>query len=370
MSNEEIKPKILFLSTNNFGVGFYRFYQFAQKMSELNLAHVRLFPDWEPQRMSSPDWQYHLDKWMPTLTEIVGWADFIVCQYINCVDGLCLVEAIKDLKPLFMEVDDNFSGVPYYSLAFDDNKPGERQDFWGTRQALESHGIVTTTEYLRNHYSKWNKNVYVIPNCIDFELWDKYKSHSNERVKIGWIGGATHEGDLKVVKNVLYEILNKYEDVEVQINTVPVPRWEKHDRLLLTEEWADINKYPALFKKLSFDIGIAPLRDNIFNRGKSNLKYLEYSACKIPTVASDVEPFKKDFVGYLANTEEDWYIHLSNLIENLDHRLQMGWNAYYDVKDKFNLNNVAIKYADMVKEQIKWHGQTKVSQVVEPLQAV
>ena len=346
------KVKILFLPTNNPGVVWYRMYQFANKMSELGLAHCRMFPDWNPQNMQMQNWEEEYDKIMPSLTMMVDWADFVVVQYVHSAKGLSLVQAIRDLKPTFMEADDYFSQVPHESLAYDSNMPGYAQDVWATRQIIESKGVVTTTDYLKEHYTQWNKNIHVMPNCIDFDLWDSYKTHSNGKVRIGWIGGDTHRGDLKLVKDVLYETLNRHPQAEVYIVCGNPPDWEKHERMHLVGTWSLITEYPRKLKDLAFDIGIAPLKDHYFNRGKSNLKYLEYSACRIPTVASNVEPFKRDFKGYVCNNDDEWLFNLSNLIDNVDLRLQVGWNAYYDVKEKFNLNTIARKYADMVAESV------------------
>jgi len=350
MSNEKIK--LLFLQTNNGGVVFYRMYQFAQRMSELGLAHCRMFPPWDPNNVMMRDWESDFDKVMPTLTEMVDWADAVIFQYIHSDKGLSLVQAIRDMKPTFMEVDDYFSQVSHESLAYDSNMPGYAQDVWATRQIIESKGIITTTEYLKDRYLKWNRNIHVIPNCIDFEMWDQHKTHSNEKLRIGWIGGDTHQGDLKMVKDVLFEVLDKFPNTEVYIVCGHTPQWEKKERLYLVNAWSNIMEYPKMVKDYAFDIGIVPLKDNYFNRGKSNLKYLEYSACKIPTVASNIEPFKKDFKGLLCNSDEDWMENLSMLIGNLDLRLQYGWNAYYDVKEKFNLNRVAEKYADLMIESV------------------
>ena len=361
MSDE--KMKILFLQTNNPGVVWYRMYQFAQKMSDLGLAHCRMFPDWTPNDVLMKDWENEYKNIMPSLTMMLDWCDIVIFQYIHSAKGLSLVQAMRDLKPTFMEADDNFSQVSYESIAYDSNMPGYAQDIWATRQLIESHGAVTTTEYLKKHYSQWNQNVYVIPNCIDFELWDKYKCHSNERIRIGWIGGDTHQGDLKIVRDVLYEILDKYPKTEVYIVCGNPPTdWKNHDRLKLISKWVPIHEYPKLVKDLSFDIGIVPLRDHVFNRGKSNLKYLEYSACRIPTVASNVEPFKKDFEGFLCNSDEDWMECISKLIEDEDLRLGMGNLAYYSVKDNFNVIGISFQYVNMIEEQLKWRGQTLQAQ--------
>lgn len=339
--------KVLFVSTNNPGVKFYRFYQFAQKMSELGLAHCRIFPDFEPKRMESDEWELKANENITQIEQMVDWSDIIVCQYIHTPMGLSFVEAMRDKKPTLMEVDDLFSQVPHYSNAYVTNEPGGAGEIWGKRQAMESVGIITTTEYLKKHYQEWNKNVHVIPNCIDLKIWDQYKIHTNGNIRIGWIGGSNHDGDLKLIKDVLFEILDNYPKVEVMMTSVPPPDW-KHERFIANSKWVPIDEYPKFVKELSYEIGIAPLKDNEFNRGKSNLRYQEYSACKIPTIASNVEPFRKDFKGILAGSDDEWFEGLSKLIEDVDFRLKLGWNAYYDIQEKFNLESISRKYAEIL----------------------
>lgn len=343
-------PNVLFIESVNPGVGYYRIFSFAKKMHELGLAKTKIFPEFDPYRIQTPDWERDLFKdCLPILSGLIEWADFVVLQYISSPEGLSLAEAIKDVKPCYMEVDDYFSQVPYYSISYDFNKPGDSGDFWSLRQMMISTGVITTTQYLADRYKEYNDNIHVIPNCIDFDVWDSYKSHSNENIRIGWIGGATHDGDLRIVKEVLYDLLIEYKNIEVYIVTHPAPNWKKVDRMNLMTKWVTIDKYPEHVKNLSFDIGLSPLRDNYFNRAKSNLRYLEYSACKCPTVASNVEPFKTNYAGMIAEDEMDWFDQLSLLIKDQDLRLKKGFKAYFDVKEKFNLEVVARDYAAMIE---------------------
>ena len=78
------------------------------------------------------------------------------------------------------------------------------------------------------------------------------------------------------------------------------------------------DKYYKKLQKIDFDIGVAPLIDNEFNRCKSNLRWLEWSALGVPTVASRVVPFqciRPNIDGYLAKNEKEWYTNLRALIE-------------------------------------------------------
>ena len=354
-----MKPKVLFIYTINPGVTYYRMYAFAKNMDELGLVHSRIYPDWDAKRFFSPNWEQNLMKEFKTYEEHVRWADMVVIQYIGSPEGLALVMAIKDFKPVFMECDDYFQQVPHQSVAFDSNKPWDQSQHWATRQAVVSTGVITTTDYLKHHFGLINGNVWVIPNCIDFGEWDKWKPVNHDRIRIGWVGGATHGGDLKLIKGVCDKILDKYENVEVNIVSSPPPDWDKRDRLNLIDKWVTIDEYPRHVKQLSFDIGLVPLRDNHFNRGKSNLRYLEYSACGIPTVASHVGPFKDNFLGYTVNSSEEWFNVLSLLIENEPLRKEIGQRAYDFVKENLNLNTISLRYAALIEGAI--HGTKPIS---------
>jgi len=324
-------------------------YCFAQKMHEMGLAKCAVFPEYSPEKIIVPDWEGNLFKdSLGDLSRYVEWADFVVCQYISTPEGLSLVEAIKDFKPCFMEVDDYFPQIPSYSVAYDQNSPGDRQHFWGTRQLIMSTGVITTTQYLADCYTEFNTNIHVIPNCIDFDLWDEAERENHPLIRIGWIGGATHEYDLKIVKKILYRILERNKNVEVYIVSGPPPAWEETDRLCLSGRWTTIDRYPAYLKSLGYDIGVAPLRDNYFNRAKSNLRYLEYAACSTPTVSSNVEPFKHDFVGIIAETDLEWESTLQELIDNEEWRLKLGGLAYDSARQMFNLDDIAKQYASLI----------------------
>ncbi len=344
-------PKVTWIYTINPGVTYYRMYSFAQRLSEKELVNSMLFPHWDVNRLVSPDWESHMDEYMSTFEDLAKNSDMIIMQYVSTPMGIALVQGMRDLKPTYMEVDDYFSGVPSYSCAYESNQPGDRQDYWATVQMKESTGLVCSTTYLADHGRKYNNNVKVISNCIDFNLWDRNEPRpKNDRVRIGWIGSDTHIGDLKIVKDVLYEVLEKHENAEVMMRIPTSMEWPKHERFIPINAWVTIDKYPELVKSFNFDIGIAPLRDNYFNRSKSNLRMLEYSACKIPTVASNVEPFKHDFTGYTCSTDQEWFDNLSMLIQDASLREQDGLKAYDQVKANFNLDDIAMRYYGLMLE--------------------
>jgi glycosyltransferase involved in cell wall biosynthesis len=151
---------------------------------------------------------------------------------------------------------------------------------------------------------------------------------------VGWQGSMTHDADFTVAIPALVRILAEFPQVVLRFfGSVPLTLRGKipEDRF----QWSHgvpFDIYPSALWYAHFDVGIAPLVDNAFNRAKSHLKWMEYSALKIPCVASDVYPYSQSITyaktGYLARTSDDWYSALHALLSSPDRRRAMGEAAY------------------------------------------
>ena len=124
---------------------------------------------------------------------------------------------------------------------------------------------------------------------------------------------------------VLLQLLDEYENLTVELaGTDPIDGLE-HDRLSYLE-WVEIEKYADVLSR--FDIGVAPLVDNRFNRCKSDLKYLEYGMIGLPVVASAVAPYEGSVEhgvnGLLARNPKDWLKHLRRLVVEEETRTRLG----------------------------------------------
>jgi glycosyltransferase involved in cell wall biosynthesis len=117
-----------------------------------------------------------------------------------------------------------------------------------------------------------------------------------------------------------------------------------------------INRYAPFAASFGFDIGLAPLVDCNFNRSKSNLRWLEYSALKIPTIATDISHFTQSITpfqdGILIqdNNLDKWKEAIELLIVDKNLRENIGRNAYKRVKKDFNVERNAPKYLRLLKK--------------------
>ena len=246
--------------------------------------------------------------------------------------------------------------TPEYNPAIQVYVPGSPFTEVAIEQFKNSDGMIVSTPYLKEVYSEYNEHIYVVPNSIDTVLWGKARKESRPGIRIGWAGGASHEEDLRVIEPIFDKLLAKYKDLSfVFVHGVPPFLRDKKGIEHITK-WARIDRYPQHIASLDWDIALAPLKDNAFNRGKSNLRWLESAALGIPCVASNVGHFKETIRhgedGFLADSADDFVTHISTLIEDKKLRHQVGARAKARVDQDFNVDKTAAQYVSYLEEVI------------------
>ena len=114
----------------------------------------------------------------------------------------------------------------------------------------------------------------------------------------------------------------------------------------------EIQDYPKWLAETGIDIGLAPLKRSAFNEGKSNIKYLEFSALKIPGVYADIITYNDDVQhghnGFLAGNPDEWYSCITRLIKDADLRRVIANRAHLDVKERYDQAKISAKLADEI----------------------
>jgi glycosyltransferase involved in cell wall biosynthesis len=237
-----------------------------------------------------------------------------------------------DVRRVF-ELDDDLLNVDPASLAsrryYDDR--GVRERLLANIRSADA--ITVSTDYLANvvrtEYGV-DAPIHVLPNCLDPAVFDLEPVDHAGPVTIGWAGSDTHRGDFEHARKPLKRWFARNPAVGFQTMGVPYgwlvgrPGREK----LWTPVWDGPNAY---MRELDWQIGLAPLANNQFNRCKSPLKALEYAARGIVVVASDVEPYR-GFVrhgqtGFLVQRDHEWAQYLDALVTDTDLRARMAGAA-------------------------------------------
>lgn len=279
----------------------------------------------------------------------------------------CLQEGVK----FIVDQDDNlFEGRPSHGFYKELSKGSPDRAIVGAFCSF-ADAMICSTEPLKDYYTKWFKEVhkreipmFVSPNYNDIKDFDFEPLRiKKDKITIGWAGSRSHYDDLKMVMPALKYILNKNKNVELELcGGVEEEKveWlfgdtsqEYLDRVILTPGTGGYDTYPAFLANKGWDIGIAPLIDDEFNRCKSHIKWMEYAMYKVPCVASKVYPYYKDIqgkkviqhakTGFLAKGKEDWIKYLQLLIDNENLRRKIGENAYNYVKENWQWDKTRLE---------------------------
>lgn len=314
----------------------------------------------------------------------------IVKQIDNATSAQALIHwSNKNGCILVQDFDDNMLAVredqPAHKMGY--NIGGNRRAYAGAMMSLADALIVSTVpikDYFGNFIKEMfgeDKDIYVFPNYNDIRDW-KYKQpkKDKEKVVIGWAGSVTHDADLGLVMPVLGKILDKHDNVHLEL----VGGIMQGALAFLTKDWTDKaksklkvkggvpawDKYPKLIMEQSWDIGIAPLIDDEFNRGKSHIKWTEYAMAKLPTIASNVYPYfmpiatNKAIVpgetGILADSDTEWEQALEKLIASKEERERLGNNAYEYVSSNLQWKDHAEAYKNIVSSIFDAYFKNKV----------
>lgn len=355
---------VLLIGTLNSGVVFWRFHNFAIAAYRNGLADVHDLW-WRKDSNTIHPWQIDIANpeysWRIT-KEMQDWAlqaDVIIFQIVQTPKAMGLFEAMKDLcpnKPILTEIDDNVISAPVYNPASPFLSPESPIRKLILEQIRKSDAVIVSTDYLREVYLEFNDNIHVVHNAIDFHVWDRVKRRARNGLIIGWAGAMNHDEDVRILKPVIEEIHKRHPKAIFQLVHGAPPDMRELPGVRYSGKSVEIDKYPKFLASYDFDIGLAPLVDNAFNRSKSNLRWLEYSALGWPTVASKVGHFAESIThgqdGFLCNTAQEWVDCIEALIANRNLRYSIGQEARRKVRLDFNIDSVARYYVEILKEVI------------------
>jgi glycosyltransferase involved in cell wall biosynthesis len=388
MSNKSFRIAMIPSSTD--GVNYYRLAAWAFEMRKYKNTIVDLLwfkyeidptrphPWQEDMRDQSPSFynpylttgQYiraSIDR-ACELADIVVWHP----MYYDWSFDFFLEMQHKHQKPFVVEMDDNYVDVPQWNEAYHSFKNGSGFRRIGLDSMRNADALFVTTPHLAETYAEMNDNIYLIENSLDFRGdrkfvgWDNVSVRKHRGTRIGWIGGRAHFNDLMLIAPALREVLVRNTDATLcLVNSALKPSCEALGieypfKDLKNVHYSDhsvaINRYAKFAASFGFDIGIAPLVDCNFNRSKSNLRWLEYSALKIPCVASNIGHYKNSIRngvdGLLVVPDDlaDWVSSLNQLIGQPLMREVIGSNAYKRVKKHFNVEKNSPKYLRLLKK--------------------
>lgn len=223
---------------------------------------------------------------------------------------------------------------------------------------------LTTTERLASELKNYAPKVYINRNtasekmiALSEDAYSRTQKDKN-RVKIGYFSGSiTHNDDFEMIKHTIFEIMEKYQNVELHVFGYLDLINDDNDlgNRIITHEFVDWQNLPYLVSEM--DINIAPLVNNIFNEAKSENKWMEAALVRVPTIASNLGAFKRMIkhgkTGLLCTDNSEWYENLERLIVDEDYRISIGVQAYDYCKQNCTTLSTGAKIRKILLEEMK-----------------
>jgi len=202
-----------------------------------------------------------------------------------------------------------------------------------------SNKVIVGNRYLQSCLHEYDEKIKIIPTPVEILQHNKLFT-DNLKVIIGWIGTASNYKYIHSIENSLHKIIESNKEVEIWVIGGPT-KFEFNtfstDRLKFIY-WKEADWQDHLKK---INIGIMPLIDDNWAKGKCSFKLLQYMSAGIPSVASSIG-MNSDVIchgenSFLADTEEEWVEYIQKLVNSLKLRVQMGNKATQTVVDEYSI---------------------------------
>ena len=401
------KIKVLVLPSDKTGVGKFRSID----------PHVML-------QNNHPD-EFHVDiDYEPKVNDLNYWKQYDIVHFHRTIgheydNSVNLIQRLNSIGIItIMDLDDYWLPTkehPVHQLVIQ-NKMHEK-----IMANLKAAGhVTTTTSIFANEISKLNKNVYILPNAINpKEPQFQAETLPSDKLRFGWLGGSSHLHDLKLLDGTINKLkplkdsfsmylcgfdtrgtvteINqqtgeqkqrdirpeetvwaRYEEIFTDRYNMVDPKHKDYLMKFKEEEFVSdtlpfynriwtkpVTSYAANYRW--FDVSLAPIKNHIFNRVKSQLKVIEAGFYKKAIIASNIGPYTIDLKHSLQNgnfvdgnallvdevRNGDWSKYMKKLIDNPNWAYDLGQRLYETVKDTYDLNKVTKDRAELYKSLVK-----------------
>jgi glycosyltransferase involved in cell wall biosynthesis len=259
--------------------------------------------------------------------------------------------------PTFMEIA-RLQGLPYV-VDYDDAWFHRYENHWLSpllghkidAVMRVAHTVVAGNDYLaRRARQAGARHVEIVPTAIDLDRYrDLPTASAGEGATIGWIGIPLNAHYLTIIEPALRTVAVA---APIRLHVVGAPVPPQFDSIpaesFLWTEDSEIARIAA------FDIGIMPLHDTPWERGKCAYKLLQVMAAGKPVIASPVgantQVVQHGVNGFLANTTEEWVEALRRLATDPDLRRRMGSEARRTVEERYSTAIVGPRLAEILSK--------------------
>lgn len=229
---------------------------------------------------------------------------------------------------------------------------------WSVPQiAKHMDAVIAGNEYIADWFSQYSQRIYIVPTAVNTDIftYSQSKEVKENEFIIGWTGTSTNFKYLYQMEKVLYRFLKDYPRTKFMVVADKAPDFQFiSSQSLLYVPWSPEIEAPILQQ---MDVGIMPLEDDEWTRGKCSFKMLQYMASRKPVIVSPVgmnqEVLRKGNFGFGVTSEDEWYDSLKELFLNKNLRDELGKQGRKVVEENYSTKVVAAKLSEIFRDIIK-----------------
>jgi len=222
-----------------------------------------------------------------------------------------------------------------------------RSSSFARRLAEISDSVICGNTFLAEYFRQWNSNITVLATAVDSDRFaPRISRPASDGPVIGWSGSSSGFADLLIAQDALRIVFRKYPSARLRVIANEAPHLDLPQRQVEFVQWSPEAEVESV---QTLDVGLMPLRDTLWSRGKCSYKMLLYMSCGVPVVVSPVgmnsEVLKMGAVGASANTTDDWVGAIENILVSPQLAGAMGRTGREVVVQNFSLLALAPRLA-------------------------
>jgi glycosyltransferase involved in cell wall biosynthesis len=218
-----------------------------------------------------------------------------------------------------------------------------------------SDEVIVGNSFLGAYALQFNKRVHIIPTVIDTSIYFPGSKNQflNQKVCIGWSGSETTLKYFAIILPILKKLKQKFGD-RIYFKQIGDKNFHTDGLEIESSNWQFDNEVSELNK---IDIGLMPLPDDDWSKGKCGFKALQYMALETPPVISPVgmnkEIIQHGVNGFFAISENEWIESIGALIESQELRIKMGIAARQTVVKKYSVQSQLEGFISLLQDTIR-----------------
>jgi glycosyltransferase involved in cell wall biosynthesis len=300
---------------------------------------------WQVRAEQFPSGRYGLRTW--ERRELLRWADVSVLHQIKLSSIEARLFAAFGRRRVFDVDDAIYVRKPRRLGDLPDESAWRKQKFAATCRWVDA--VAAGNEVLAGVARAAAKQIVLLPTSIDAACYETTFADPNEAPRIVWIGSPENLIYLEMIRPALARLSRRFPSMTMRVICSEFPDW--HDVNIERVRWTSATEAHSL---AGAHIGVMPLTDDAWSRGKCAFKLLQYMAAALPCVASPVgantEAVLDGINGYHAANVDEWERSLEKLILSPQLRASFGARGRQHVQQRYALSSYRANYLQLLRQ--------------------